>query len=231
MEPIFAGVRNVVIPACRLWFRWSLEGLEGIPKDGPAIVAFNHISYLDPFAAAYAIDSAGRRPRFLAKSELFANPWIGWLMRGTHQIEVRRGTPSAPLALEQALLALARGEIIVIFPEGTVTFDRDLRPMPAKTGAVRLAIRSGAPLIPAGIWGTANVLPRHFKDYKMRWWPRQDLCVRVGEPMGDMAGHGDTPEEWRATGVELMDRIAALVAGLRPALPYTRQPRRKSIAS
>lgn len=230
MEPIFVGVRNVVIPACSAWFRWTLEGLEGIPKEGPAIIAFNHISYLDPFAAAYAVDKAGRRPRFLAKSELFDSPWTGWIMRGANQIQVKRGTPSAPLALEQALLALARGEVIVIFPEGTVTFDRDLRPMPAKTGAVRLAIRSGAPLIPAGIWGTANVFPRHFREYRTKLRPRQDLCVSVGEPM-DMTGHRDTPEEWRATGIELMDRISALVASLRTALPYTRQPRRKSIAS
>ena len=219
-----------MIPVCRLWFRWTLEGLEEIPKAGPAIIAFNHISYLDPFAAAYAVDKAGRRPRFLAKSELFDSPVTGWIMRGTNQIEVKRGTPSAPLALEQALLALARNEVIVIFPEGTVTFDRDLRPMPAKTGAVRLAIRSGALLIPAGIWGTANVLPRHFREYKTKLRPRQDLCVRVGEPM-DLTGHGDTPEEWRATGIELMDRISALVASLRPALPYTRQPRRKPLAS
>jgi 1-acyl-sn-glycerol-3-phosphate acyltransferase len=218
----------MLIPAMNLWFRWSLEGIENIPSEGPAILAFNHISYLDPFATAYAIDKAGRRPRFLAKSELFDDRRIAWILRGTRQIEVKRGTTSAPLALDDALDALAGGEVIVIFPEGTVTKHADLRSRPPKTGAVRLALKSGAPLIPGAVWGTSNILPND-KSYRGRSRPRQDLCVRIGTPM-DLRGRSDDPESWRAVGVELMTEIGVLVASLRAAVPDIRRPRNKSVA-
>lgn len=228
MEPVYPLVRNIVIPLLRSWFRWSVEGVGNIPPAGPAILAFNHISYLDPFAAAYVVDQAGRRPRFLAKSELFEDRRISWILRGCRQIEVRRGTPSAPLALEKAIEALESGEIIVIFPEGTVTTDPDLWPMAAKTGAVRLAIRSGAPLIPGAIWGTTNVLPKG-NAYRPRLRRGQDICVRVGAPM-DVSGRADTPEDWRALGLQLMDQISTLVASLRPAIPDRRRPTGESVA-
>lgn len=230
MEPIYVLVRNVVIPSMRTWFRWSIEGVEKIPRHGSVILAFNHISYLDPFVAAYVADMAGRRPRFLAKSELFDDRRIAWIMRGCGQIEVKRGTPSAPLALEHALEALRRNQLIVIFPEGTVTSDPDLRTMPAKTGAARLAIRSGAPLFPCAIWGTPNVLPKEIKQYKIHVWPpKQDLCVRIGDAI-DTARFEDAPESWRALGAGLMEEVADLVASLRPAVPDTRRRKSKSVA-
>jgi len=230
VEPVYVVVRNVVVASMRTWFRWAIEGAENIPTKGPAILAFNHISYLDPLAAAYVVDAAGRKPRFLAKSELFDDKRISWILRGTRQIEVKRGTPSAPLALEHALEALGRGELIAIFPEGKVTVDPDLRPMPAKTGAARMAIRSGAPLIPCGLWGTSNILPREYKRYKVRWWPpKQDLLVRIGTPL-DLSGRPDTPEVWRATGAELMAGISELTASLRPAVPDLRSPKARSVA-
>lgn len=215
----------MVIPSLRVWFRWTLEGVENIPAEGPAILAFNHISYLDPFATAYAIDKGGRRPRFLAKSELFEDKRIAWILRGTRQIEVRRGTSSAPLALDQALGSLAAGEVIVIFPEGTVTKDADLRSRPPKTGAVRLALKSGAPLIPGAVWGTSNILPND-KSYRGRSRPGQDLCVRIGTPL-DLTGRSDDPESWRIAGKELMSEIDVLVASLRPLVPDIRRPRGK----
>jgi 1-acyl-sn-glycerol-3-phosphate acyltransferase len=167
-----------VVPALAVWFRWTVEGAGNIPAHGPAILACNHVSYLDPLALGFVVDRAGRRPRFLAKSELFRDRRIGWVLRATRQIEVKRGTSRAAAALDDAFDALARGEVVVIFPEGTVTTHPDLEPMAAKSGAVRLALRTRAPVIPCAVWGTANVWP---KGYAHRWRPRQQIwCSRRG---------------------------------------------------
>jgi 1-acyl-sn-glycerol-3-phosphate acyltransferase len=220
-EPAFRLVETVLVPLLGAWFRWHLEGLDNIPGAGPAIIASNHIAYLDPLAVGYAVVRAGRRPRFLAKSELFADRRIGPMLRATGQIEVLRGTARAREALGSALSALAQGEVVVIFPEGTVTTDPDLKPMAARSGAVRLALRSRAPLIPCAVWGTANVWPKG--DYRKSWRPGQDLLVRVGEPML-IEGDPDAPVAWRAAGERIMGALAGLVAGLQPVVADARRP-------
>ena len=226
MEPTYLFAKAVLKPWLNTWFRWHLEGIEKIPRRGAAILAVNHISYLDPFAAAYLVDAAGRRPRFLAKAELFQDKRIAWVLRGARQIPVRRGSRDAPMALDHALRALADGEVVVIFPEGTITTDADLNPMAAKTGAARLALQSNAPLIPCALWGTANVWP---KGYARRWRPGQDILARVGDPLR-VAGDPASPEDWERVGREVMAEIARLLASLRPAVPDRRRPLRKKAA-
>jgi 1-acyl-sn-glycerol-3-phosphate acyltransferase len=227
MEPTYLLAKAILKPWLRTWFRWTIEGDERIPRKGAAILAFNHIAFLDPFAAAYVVDNAARRPRFLAKSELFRDRRIAWILKGAAQIEVRRGTREAPMALDHAVAALDRGEIVVVFPEGTITDDADLRPMKAKTGAARLALASRAPLIPCAVWGTANIWP---KGYAKHWWPpKQDVLVRIGEPM-NVSGDPESREDLRTVSAEIMERISVLVASLRPAIPDQRRPARKSAA-
>ncbi len=216
---------KAIVKPWMTWFRWNIEGLDAIPKRGPAIVGFNHIAFLDPFAAAYAVDLAGRRPRFLAKAELFEDPRVKWILKGCGQIPVRRGTAEAPMALDHALKALERGEVIVIFPEGTITRDPDLNPMEAKTGMARLALASGVPVTPCALWGTANIWP---KDFEKRWWPpKQDIMVRVGHPM-EMMGDASSSEDWQRCGEQVMVEIARLVASLRPAVPDRRRTKRRA---
>ena len=222
MEATYGLARAILKPWLASWFRWNIEGIENIPRSGPALVAFNHIAYLDPLAAAYVIDKAKRIPRFLAKHELFDDKKIAWVLKGAKQIPVRRGTPDAPMALDAALDAVTRGECIVIFPEGTITKDPELNPMEGKTGVSRLAIQSGAPVIPAAVWGTANIWP---KGYAKRWRPRQDIAVRVGEPI-QFSGYGDSPEEWRRVSERIMDEISLLLASIRPAVPDRRRPKK-----
>ena len=224
MESTYWIAKGILKPSLKLWFRWHIEGLEKIPKQGPAILAVNHIAYLDPFAAAYVVDSAKRRPRFLAKSELFQDKRIAWILRGAKQIEVRRGTEAAPMALDKAFEALKDGEVVVIFPEGTITTNQDLSPMEARTGIARLALGSGVPVIPVGVWGTANIWG---KGYAKRWWPRQDLCVRLGDPI-QPSGSIDDPGTWKAAGAEVMEEIARLVASLRPVIPDRRRPKKEA---
>jgi 1-acyl-sn-glycerol-3-phosphate acyltransferase len=127
------------------------------------------------------------------------------------------------MALDAALDELARGELIVIFPEGTITTDLDLNPMEGKSGLARLALESGVPVIPCAVWGTSNIWP---KGYAKNWRPRQDICVRVGEPRSFT---GDsTPENWRRVTSEVMDEISLLVASLRPAVPDQRRSKRSA---
>jgi 1-acyl-sn-glycerol-3-phosphate acyltransferase len=222
-EIVYGLAYTAVIPWAHLWFRWHIEGLENIPKEGPAIVAFNHIAYLDPLCIGYIVDKAGRRPRFLAKAELFQDKRIAWVLRGAGQIEVKRGTRSAPVALDQALEALEMGEVVVIFPEGTVTTDPDLHAGPVKTGISRLALKSGVPVVPCAIWGTANIWP---KGYAHNWRPRQDVVVRIGTPM-NLTGDFSSSDDWQRAGRMIMDEISVLVAGLRPLVPDRRRPKKK----
>jgi 1-acyl-sn-glycerol-3-phosphate acyltransferase len=224
MEPTYAFAKGILKPWLAAWFRWNIEGLERIPREGAAIFAFNHIAYLDPFAAAYVMDRAGRRPRFLAKSELFQDKRISWILRGAKQIEVHRGSRDAPMALDYAFEALAGGEALAIFPEGTITPDPQLRPAKAKTGLARIALGSGAPVIPCGLWGTANIWG---KGYKKHWRPRQDICVRIGKPL-TFNGDANSREEWTLVGKEVMESISRLVASLRPVVPDRRRPKRRA---
>jgi 1-acyl-sn-glycerol-3-phosphate acyltransferase len=227
METTYTIAKAILKPWLATWFKWNIEGVETIPREGPAILAFNHIAYLDPLASAYVVNRAHRVPRFLAKSELFQDKRIAWVLKGAKQIEVKRGSRDAPMALDNAIDALHRGECVVVFPEGTVTTDPDLKPMPAKTGTARMALASGAPLIPCALWGTANIWP---KGYAKQWRPRQDILARIGEPM-PVTGDADSREAWTAVGEELMQRIALLVASLRPAVPDRRRPAKKKRAA
>ena len=225
MEPIYVATKWVVVPPLRAWFRWHIEGLDQIPVQGPAIIAANHISYLDPLAIGNAVVKAGRRLRFLAKSELMNDRKVGWILRGCGQIEVQRGTSNAPLALEQAYAALAAGEIVCIFPEGTVTTDRHLRPMPSKTGASRLALRASAPVIPCGVCGTSNVWP---KNHRSNWRIGQELALRFGQPVSYTGDPEDRVDRARA-GADITERIAGLVASLQPLIPDRRRPPRRAV--
>ena len=224
MESTYLVAKAILKPWLWSWFDWTLEGVEKIPRRGPALLAFNHISYLDPLAAAYVVDKAHRVPRFLAKTELFQDKRIAWVLKGAKQIEVRRGTSDAPMALDNAFSALDKGECVVVFPEGTVTTDPELRPMPAKTGTARLALKTGAPLFPCAVWGTANVWP---KGYRKNWKPGQDILVRVGDPM-HLSGYTDDREGWHDVGVRIMEEIDKLVASLRPVVPDRRRPKKRA---
>jgi 1-acyl-sn-glycerol-3-phosphate acyltransferase len=156
VEPAFRLAELVGLPPFKLWFNWSLDGLERIPREGPVLVAANHISYIDPVAHAYFLFERGRRARFLAKSELFDIPVFGALMRNARQIPVHRESGDAD-ALVHARDALERGEAVVVYPEGTVTRDPSFLPMRSRTGIVRLSLSTGVPITPVAVWGAQHV--------------------------------------------------------------------------
>src|SRR5262249_45051423 len=141
------------------WFNWHFEGMEHIPREGPVLVACNHISYFDPLAHALMVIRAGRRPRFLAKKELYGNRLLKLVLEGAGQIPVERGRGSvAPV--EEARNALKQGECVMVYPEGTITKNPDFTPMSGRTGIARLTLSTDVPVLPVAVWGSHHVWQR-----------------------------------------------------------------------
>ena len=175
----FLAAASVVRPAMNLLTAKDWSGLEHIPDTGFILVA-NHISELDPPALAHMVYNQGHLPHVLAKAELFRIPVVGKMLHGMHHIPVER-TRGGGASLEAAERVLAEGGAILIYPEGTITHDPQLWPMKAKTGAARLALKTGAPVIPVGQWGIQAMFPRHGRYPRV--WPRKNARIKVGPPV------------------------------------------------
>jgi len=203
------------LPPLRFWFRLSHEHLERIPRTGPALIACNHISYLDPLTNGDAVVRAGRRPRFLAKQDLFRIPVVGRALRGAGQIPVARGSRDRS-SLDRAVAALEHGEVIVVYPEGTVTTREDGLPMEGKTGVVRLALRTGVPITPMVSWGSREVWQKTGRG-SLRFG--RPILTSVGEPLPlpDVSEAGQADLRELTAGV--MDAITRLAVDLRDRYP------------
>lgn len=175
----------------RLLFRVRVAGIHHVPLDGPAILAFNHISVLD--GPCIAVETAWRRrraTRFLVAAELFALPASGWFLRRYRQIPIRRGRRDQG-ALEKAVATIRGGALAAIAPEGAVN-PRPERLQRIKSGVARIAFPSGAPVIPVGIWGTHRRWPKGRRSWGLPLRPR--LGIAYGEPLepkGDAARQED----------------------------------------
>jgi 1-acyl-sn-glycerol-3-phosphate acyltransferase len=180
-------------------------------------VAATHVSYLDPFSTALAIIRRSRRPRFLAKDELFEIPLVGRALRGAGQISVSRGTGDRR-PLSEAERALRRGEVVAIYPEATVTQRPDHLPGEGKTGAVRLSLATGVPIVPLASWGSQAVWqksgPGSLKFARPIW-------VKAGPPirLGDRASDIDDPDAVRAMTSDIMTVLTSLAKDLRDRYP------------
>ena len=160
-----------------LGLRFDFEGEENIPRKEGAILSINHIGYLDFALTGTAALPAGRYVRFMAKKEIFDNKLAGPLMRGMHHICVDRSSGTASFVA--ALRALRAGEIIGIFPEGTISVSFEIKEL--KSGAVRLAIGAGVPIIPTVVWGSQRIITKGVpKNFKRAGIP---ITVRIGVPL------------------------------------------------
>jgi len=218
VEPWYRAAELALVPPMQLWFNWRLEGLEKIPAEGPVIIAGNHLSYVDPLAHGYFVVKAGRRPRFLAKQELFDAPFVGTVLRGARQISVERGTGDRS-PLEDARRAVERGEVVVIYPEGTTTTTHeDFSPGRGKTGAVRLAIATGVPILPVATWGGQFVWRRSGRQSLTFGRP---IWVVAGEPFDPTERLDGEPDamKLRTLTDDLMGELDKLVADLRARYP------------
>ena len=206
----------VLWPFMRVAVKWDVQGadrLTAIP--GGTIAAPNHNSWFDPLVIAFVLWEADRPPRFLAKHSVFGIPVIGRIIAHAGQIPVYREGPDPASAIRDALTALDRGECVVVYPEGTMTRDPDQWPMSGKTGAVRLALTSGCPLLPIAQWGANEVMPPYVKAFRLL--PRKTMHVVVGEPvdLDDLRGRPLDAATLTLGTERLMDAITGLLAGIR----------------
>jgi 1-acyl-sn-glycerol-3-phosphate acyltransferase len=195
------------------------HGHEHIPRSGGVIVAANHLSYADWAAMALFIHEAGRYPAFLIKSSAFNVKGIGPFLRACGQLPVNRGTADAALVLNDAERGLAKGECLIFYPEGTATRDPELWPMVPKTGIARLALTTGAPVIPVAQWGTQDILRYGTKNLHVI--PRRTVGMLAGPPV-DLSGFEGEPlnrDVLRAAAATIMTDITGLLARLRGGTP------------
>lgn len=181
-----------------------------IPAEGGCIVVTNHVTKIDPLTVAHVLYNHGRLPRYLAKDGLFRAKVLGWFMRDAGQIPVQRLTADAVGAFDAAVAAVNDGECIVVYPEGTITRDPNLWPMRGKSGAARIALATGAPVIPIGHWGEQEILKPYAKRPDV--FPRKQVHAKVGDPvpLDDLLDQKPTA----AVVQQATDRIMAALTGL-----------------
>ena len=169
---------------------WSLKMLAvlgisfehaGTPARGGCLLAINHVSYVDPLTFAHVLHDYGRLPRYLAKAGLFDVFFVGTVFRATGQIPVYRMTTDASQAFRAAVAAVEDGKCVAVYPEGTLTREADLWPMVGKTGAARIALAAGVPVIPIAQWGPQDILWPYAA--RLRLLPRKTVVLKAGDPV------------------------------------------------
>jgi 1-acyl-sn-glycerol-3-phosphate acyltransferase len=213
--PIFRFLAGALIPPMNVLARYVIHNKEKVPATGAFVLSPNHYSEIDPIVMGLALWKVGRMPRYLAKASLFRIPVVGWVLHRSGQIPVERASSRTADPLAAAKKVADEGLAVVIYPEGTLTRDPDLWPMRGKTGAVRIALQEGIPLIPAAHWGTQHVMPRYAKRISV--FPRKTIHITFGDPvdLSAFAGRGlDAKTLAEATDV-VMQAITALVEELR----------------
>lgn len=218
----------VLAPSLRLLIKNRWQGQRNIPRTGGVILAPNHLSYADWGTDALFCYSGGRRyPVFLIKDGAFKVKFIGHFLYRAGQLPVHRGRADAALVLKDAQQALEKGACVIIYPESTATRDPELWPMVSKTGVARLALMSGAPVIPVAHWGTQDILPYGSKKPKFRrGLGRKTVRTLAGPPvdLSAWAGKQTSARALREATAAIMAEVTRLVGELRgqqpPAIPY-----------
>jgi len=191
-----------------LGIRFTFVGNENIPENGGAVIASNHISYLDFALIGTPAVPKGRYIRFMAKKEIFDNPLAGPFMRGMKHISVDREKGSTSLVA--AMRALRSGELVGIFPEATISLSWEVKEL--KSGAVRLAQGAGVPVIPVALWGSHRILTKAHKPSLGR--KKCPVTIAYGEPYMIDKGADVALEEDR-----LRQKIADLLHSIQETYP------------
>lgn len=190
----------------------DVVGLEHLPRRGGAVLICNHRSLFDAVALATALDRSGRDVMVLAKAELFRAKLVGSVLRRAGVIPVQRGTDKAADALTAAVASLRGGELVAVFPEGTIPKDGVL--LPFKTGAARMALQAGVPVVPVVLIGTDHVISGNSQRIKRTLWRRTadhaEIEVVIGAPIH--LPPGDDPDAVDRATDSLRDAVGALLA-------------------
>jgi 1-acyl-sn-glycerol-3-phosphate acyltransferase len=213
-EWVYRPIIRVVLGLFRLLgFRFTLIGTENIPAEGGAVLASNHVSYFDFMFVGLPPHYRGRRlVRFMAKKEVFDNKVSGPLMRGMHHISVDRtaGLDAYRLAVE----ALQNGELVGVFPESTIS--RAYVPRPFKSGAARMALEAGVPLLPVVVWGGHRVWTTGRKPKLQRGVP---IIIEVGPPL-----HIPSGASAAEVSAQLYDAVSTLCEKVQRSYPAPTDP-------
>jgi 1-acyl-sn-glycerol-3-phosphate acyltransferase len=200
VEPVYSPVILAALGAFKgLGLRLDVHGGENVPRSGGAVLASNHVSYLDFIFAGLGAHEARRFVRFMAKDSVWKHPVGGPLMRGMKHIPVDRtaGAESFRVALD----ALRSGEVVGIFPEATISRSFEIKDF--KSGATRLAQDAGVPVIPVVLWGTQRLMTKgRERDFSRG----KAVSVTVGEPMEVPAGTDSD-----AATTELQERMRVML--------------------
>jgi 1-acyl-sn-glycerol-3-phosphate acyltransferase len=194
-----------------LGLRFQMAGTEQVPRKGGALLAFNHVSYIDFILGGLAAQPSKRLVRFMAKREVFDHSVGGPVMRSMHHISVDRADGAG--SMDEALRYLEAGEVVGIFPEATISRSFEVKEI--KSGATRIAAEAGVPLLPVALWGTQRLMT---KDHPRDFSRGKTIGIRVGEPMYP------TGEDPVAETAELRRRLSALVEEAIEAYPSDEQP-------
>lgn len=194
-----------------LGVRFQMSGTGNVPRSGGALLAFNHVSYVDFILGGYAAVPSGRLVRFMAKKEIFDHRVAGPLMRSMHHVPVDRAEGTG--SLEHARRLLEAGEVVGIFPEATISRSFEVKQI--KSGATRIAAAAGVPLVPVALWGTQRIFT---KDHPRDLSRGKTIAIRVGEPLHPS---GADPAAETAT---LHAALSALVAEAVRDYPADEQP-------
>jgi len=207
-ELVYPPVLILALSAFRvLGLKFTVEGAQHIPRQGGAVLASNHVSYLDFTFCGLTAWPNKRLVRFMAKDVVFRHPVSGPLMRGMHHIPVDRAAGAA--AFGSAVNALRAGEIVGVFPEATISRSFTLKGF--KNGAARMAAAADVPLIPMATWGGQRIYTKgHRRDLSRG----KAIGLAVGEPFRPAAGADQAD-----TTAELKRRIGVLLAGLQERYP------------
>jgi 1-acyl-sn-glycerol-3-phosphate acyltransferase len=194
-----------------LGLRFQLRGTEHVPRTGGALLALNHVSYVDFVLGGFAAQPSHRLVRFMAKREIFDHRWAGPLMRSLHHVSVDRADGLGSYA--EGIRLLREGEVVGIFPEATISRSFELKEF--KTGAARMAAEAGVPLVPVILWGTQRLKTKgHPQDFSRG----KTIAISVGEPL-----HPTGSDPVRET-AELKASMAALLDETIRAYPADEQP-------
>ncbi|HEY2223089.1 lysophospholipid acyltransferase family protein [Actinomycetospora sp.] len=198
--------------------RWDFRGGRHVPAKGGVLLAVNHLSHVDPIVLVSYCMAQGRVPRFLAMSELWDMKIIGSPLRGGRHIPVDRRS-SGIEAYRAAVEGVKRGECIVVYPEGGFPEHSDGWPRKAHTGVARMALATGAPVIPVGQWGSNHLLPPTAKVGTLV--PRATLHVLAGEPvdLADLVGKQGRRSALQEATDRIMDRVTDLLGEVRGEVP------------
>jgi 1-acyl-sn-glycerol-3-phosphate acyltransferase len=200
--------------------RRDWRGAENLPTDSGFVACSNHLSHTDPLTLAHFLVDNGWPPRFLAKQAVFEMPVVGRIVSGAGQIPVKRGSADAGLSLAAAVAAVRAGECVAVYPEGTLTRDPGLWPMAGKTGAARIALTTGAPVVPIAQWGAQELLEPYSK--RLHVLRRPVVHVWAGPPVDLSPWQGRLLDG--AVLAEATGAILAAVTGLLEQIRGERAP-------